>query len=324
MRIPVLWNTIHSGFRIRAGVNVVRNILPAAVVILGMLLANSGHAEGVAETQDARFARWIHAGLLDPETPIEQRKAIVGELDALAKDDSDPVFLYLLGSLYRQDPANSSSPVAQDLDRARILLSRAALHGVIPAMAKLSTIELQAGFRFEANVWAQLYYHYAKDQAKADPRWTSGFAASILHNALDGFPKDEREALNSSVGAMLAQYDAQIREGLSKLSVASAGDRFRDARPGQRVLLNSKDTRGRTLESGMSEYMVEFAADGTIKQLWTIDAWPNPRLARVLRTIALGYRVEPGVAKEIAGKIGMLPLAYEDGRYSIRDEAAKN
>ena len=301
-----------------------KEVFPAMIASLGLLFAGLGHAESSADADALRFARWIHGGLLDPDAPIEQRKAIVGELEALAEDDSDPGLLYLLGSLYRQDPAHSSSPVAQDLDRARVLLSRAALHGKIPAMAKLSTIELQAGFRFEANVWAQLYYHYAKDQAKADPRWSSGFAASILRNALDGFPEQEIKPLNASVDAMLTQYDAQIRQGLSKLSEAGSNDRFRDARPGKRVLLNAEDTRGRRLESGMSEYVVEFAADGSVKQLWTIDAWPNPRLARILRNITLGYRVAPEVANEAAGMLGVVPVAYIDGRYRIRDEAAKN
>ncbi|MEO7936831.1 MAG: hypothetical protein ABIR27_11285, partial [Dokdonella sp.] len=303
-------------------------IFPALIASLGLLVAGVGHAESVTDANAAadarRFERWIHAGLLDPDAPMEQRKAIVAELEALAKDDSDPGLLYLLGSLYRQDPAHSSSPVAQDLNRARILLSRAALHGKIPAMAKLSTIELQAGFRFEANVWAQLYYHYAKDQAKADPRWTSGFAASILRNALDGFPEQEIKALNASVEAMLTQYDAQIRQGLSKISEAGSNDRFRDARPGKRVLLNAEDTRGRRLESGMSEYVVEFSADGSVKQLWTIDAWPNPRLARILRQITLGYRISSDVADEAAGMVAIVPVAYSDGRYKIRDEAETN
>ena len=303
-----------------------KSIFPVLIASLGLIFADHGHAKDAADADaDAlRFARWIHAGLLDPNAPMEQRKSIVGELEALAKDDAEPGLLYLLGSLYRQDPAHSSSPVAQDLARARTLLSRAALHGKIPAMAKMSTIELQAGFRFEANVWAQLYYHYEQDQAKSDPRWTSGFAASILRNALDGFPEEEMESLNSSVGAMITQYDAQIREGLSKLSEGDSMDRFRDARPGKRVLLNSDDVQGRRLESGMAEYVVEFAADGSVKQLWTIDAWPNPRLARTLRTIALGYRVAPGVAKDVAGKLGMLPIAYDDLRFSIGDAAAKN
>ena len=299
-------------------------IVPVLIAIVGLFLAGPGHAAGDLDSDtESRFARWIHAGLLDPDTPIEQRRAIAAELEVIARDDSDPGVLYLLGSLYRQDPTHSGSPLAQDLDRARELLSRAALHGVIPAMAKLSTIELQAGNRFEANVWAQLYYYYAKDQAKADPRWTAGFAASILRNALDGFPKQEGDALNASVGAMISQYDAQIREGLAKRSEPGA-KRFRDARPGKRVLLNSDDLSGRRLESGMAEYVLEFSDDGSVKQAWAIDAWPNPRLARVLRNIVIGYRVQPKVAMEAAGKLAIVPVAYDDGRYRIHDEAGKH
>lgn len=300
-----------------------RTLLPGLLVSFSLLLAGSAHAESTADADAVRFARWIHGGLLDPDAPIEQRKAIVGELEALTKDDSNPGLLYLLGSLYRQDPAHSTLPVAQDLDRARVLLSRAALHGKIPAMAKLSTIELQAGFGMEANVWAQLYYHYAKDQAKTDPRWPSGFAASILRNAIERFPQQDMEALNASVGAMVTKYDAQIRTGIRELSEADSADRFRDARPGKRVLLNSEDTRGHRYESGMAEYVVEFGADGSVKQLWTIDAWPNPQLAKVLRSIAQGYKVPPALAKEATGLIGVLPIAYDDGRNAIRDEPEK-
>ncbi len=304
--------------------NAMRIFFLVVVSILSLLLPTLGHSERATDMNEARFSRWIHAGLLDPDIPTAQRRAIAGELEVVAKDDSDPVVLYLLGSLYRQDPERSISPLAQDLDRARELLSRAALHGIVPAMAKLSTIELQAGNRFDAYVWAQFYYHYANAQAQADPHWTTGFAASILHNALDGFPAADKESADESVGAMVQQYDTQIRQGLAKIAEWRSDDRFRDARPGKRVLMNSEDLSGRRLESGMAEYVIEFAADGSVGKLWTIDAWPNPRLARILRNIALGYRVEPAVAKEAAGRVTMLPLSYEDGRYSVRDEAVKN
>ncbi|MFZ1620883.1 hypothetical protein [Dokdonella sp.] len=126
-------------------------IVPVIIAVAALLLPGMAGAEDAAAMREARLARWMHAGLLDPEAPIEQRRAIVGELEAIAKDDSERNVLYLLGSLYRQNPADSSSPVAQDLDRARELLSRAALHGHLLAMAKLSTIELQPGNHFEAN-----------------------------------------------------------------------------------------------------------------------------------------------------------------------------
>ena len=264
-----------------------RPVFLALVCIAALLLPGFGRAETVAEKKETQFARWIHAGLLDPEAPIEQRRAIVRELEAIAKDDSEPGVLYLLGSLYRQDPAHSSSPLEQDLNRARELLSRAALNGNILAMAKLSTLELQAGNRFEANVWAQLHYHYAKDLAKTEPHG-DGFAAFILRNAQDGFPNKDIERLGSTVGSMINQYDAQIRLGLKKLVESDSGNRFRDVRAGKHLVVNPETTKGRRPEPGISEYVLEFAADGSAKQAWAIDAWPNSRLARIQRKIALG------------------------------------
>lgn len=296
-----------------------RFVFLALVCIVALLLPGFGRAETVAEKKETQFSRWIHAGLLDPGVPIEQRRAIVRELEAIAKDDSKPDVLYLLGSLYRQDPAHSSSPLEQDLNRARELLSRAALNGRILAMAKLSTLELQADNRFEANVWAQLYYHYAKDLAKTEPHG-DGFAAFILRNAQDGFPNKDIERLGSTVGSMINQYDAQIRLGLKKLVESDSGNRFRDARAGKHLVVNPETTKGRRPEPGISEYVLEFAADGSAKQAWAIDAWPNSRLARILRKIALGYRVEPGVAQEASGTLAVLHVMVDAGRYRMREE----
>jgi hypothetical protein len=308
---------------IRIGQDVMKGMFALLVASLA-LVVGSAQASATGDQEEQRFAGWIHRGLLDPDAPIEKRREIAAEIEALTTDDAEPLLLYLMGSLYHQDPDHSGSPLPQNLDRARELLSRAALHGRLPAMAKLSTIELQAGNRFEANVWAQLYYHYAKDQAKADPRWSEGFAASILRNALDGFPKSDMDSLSASVGAMITQYDEQIRQGLSKAAEEMSRNRLRDARPGKRVLLNSRDTTGRTYDSGIAEYVIEFAGDGTIKQLWTLDAWPNPKLGKVLRNVALGYRVDSKLASEAAGAVSILPLEFADGRYTIRDEPASH
>lgn len=84
-------------------------IVPVIIAVAALLLPGMAGAEDAAAMREARLARWMHAGLLDPEAPIEQRRAIVGELEAIAKDDSERNVLYLLGSLYRQNPADSSS-----------------------------------------------------------------------------------------------------------------------------------------------------------------------------------------------------------------------
>lgn len=295
----------------------------ALVSIANLLLPAFSHAEPSAETKGERFARWIHAGLLDPKAPIEQRRVVVGEIEALAKDDSDPGVLYLLGSLYRQDSANSGSPLAQDPDRARELLSRAALHGYILAMAKLSTIELQAGNRFEANVWAQLYNHYALDKDDANSFRQANFVAVIMQKALDGFPKGKYDALNSAVGNMIAQYDVQIRRRHDESRGAASVDPLEDPRLANGWFTPPK-SKGRRLESGMAEFVIELGTDGHVIQLWVLDAWPNPQMARFLRQKALSFRVRPDDTAHAKSTIHRLPITFDDGRYSMREEPKKD
>jgi hypothetical protein len=297
---------------------VMRIFLSAAVVIVGLLLAGSGHAEDAATMEEARFASWMHAGLLDPDTPIEQRRAIVDELETIAKDDSDPDVLYLLGSLYRQDPAQSSTPVEQDIDRARELLSRAALHGNVLAMAKLSTLELQAKNRFEANVWAQLYYHYASEDSHFDVSSQGKFAASILHNALEGFAKSDLDELDRRVGAILDQYDKQIREGRSKPRAPASRTPPRNPRLGNGWFPSTKKSKGRAFESGVAEYAIELGANGKVSNIWSVDAWPDPRLAKALRRQTSSFRVDADASGSLKGRVQMLPMFFIDGRYSMR------
>lgn len=294
-----------------------------ALLIAGLALAvGPGSARADDNADQQRFERWIHEGLLDPDAPTEQRKATVGEMDALTKDDSDPNVLYLLRSLYWQDPARSSTPVAQDIDRARELLSRAALRGRVLAMAKLSTLELRAGNRFEANVWAQLYYHYAEQDSRVEKGSRGNFAASILHNALSGFSESRVEELNRRVEAMLVQYDTQIRAGMAKSAASNARVQSFNPRLGNGKLMNPEKAKGRRLASGVAEYAIELGADGTVSEIWPLDAWPDPRLARALHKLVSGYRVDAEGSRSPAGTVQLLPMFFVDGRYSIRDQPA--
>jgi hypothetical protein len=291
------------------------------VVLLVISLVSSEIALATSdEDASSAITKLILAGFLDPKVPPEQRRALAVELEEVARRDHDPYLLYFFGSLYRQGSDNPGSPLPKDMDRAREYLSRAALSGNIPAMAKLSTMELQAKNRFEANVWAQLHFYYAKEQAKADPRWSESFAASILRNAQDGFPKGEAKALNASVGAMIERYGVAIREGLGRVTEARAKNPLRDARPGQRTLVSSPSLTDRAPASGMAEYYVTFAADGSVRDLWRLDSWPSSKLAHLLRPIAMGFRVEPVAAFEAGDDVALLPVEFGDRRYRATND----
>lgn len=323
LRECVIWNMILDEFCILTRKFVVRILFPVVIAIVGLLLSGMARSDDDAAVREARFASWMHAGLLDPEAPIEQRRAMVGELEAIAKDDSDPGVLYLLGSLYRQDPADSSSPVAQDLDRARELLSRAALRGKTLAMAKLSTIELQAGNYFEANTWAQLYCHYVLDRDSKEFAMHGNFAAMILSKAIEKFPEGKMDALESTVGAMIAKFDNQIRNPKVERSDPADPEQFTDPKLGAGVPIRPFH-KGRRIESGMAEYVIELGANGKARKVWVLDSWPDPRLSEIMYKNVLGFRVKAKHPASTGGKIVVLPVNFDTRRYSMRAQSGKD
>lgn len=73
------------------------------------------------------------APLLDTETPQADREQLFVEEEKLAQS-GDGEAEYVIGSLYRI--GQRTSPLPRDLDKARLYLSNAAIHGDIEAMAK--------------------------------------------------------------------------------------------------------------------------------------------------------------------------------------------
>ncbi len=253
------------------------------------------------------------ARLLDTGIDVATRRALFEQLAGAA--GSDPGRLYQVGSLYRRGDDAREPAFAKDTDKARELLSRAALGGVLMAMAKMSVLELEAGNRFEANVWAQMYYHYRKDALQSNQRGSDGFAASLIANAQKRFDRKRLPELNESVGRMITQYDAQIRAGIAR-TARELDDSGLVPRPSGRGVL--PEVKGKTPEAGIAEYYVGFDAGGDVDRVWLLDAWPDASLARVLRPIAMGYRVDGAPGVDLSRKFAVLPIEFNDLRYSIR------
>jgi hypothetical protein len=271
-------------------------------------------AQAATPSEDGDRAR---LRLLDPDVDVTTRRALFAQAEAEAVANPDPRRLYVLGSLYRRGDSAREPAFAKDLDKAREYLSRAALAGLLPAMAKRSVLELDAGNRFEANVWAQLYYHYWKDVARAGERWSDGFAASLIAKAQYTFDEAQMPALNDSVGLMVRNYDAKIRAGIEARAKALSEATLQPTRKDSRVL---PETMGRRPEAGVAEFYVSFDARGEVKDVWLLDAWPDAALARVLRPIAMSYHVDPvGVSKD-PDAIALLPIEYNDLRNRVRKQ----
>lgn len=254
--------------------------------------------------------------LLEPDVELATRKKIFVDIEQHLVDDPRPMNLYVLGSLYRRGDQAKDPAFDKNTDKAREYLSRAALGGHLPAMAKLSVLELEAKNRFEANVWAQLYFHYYQTAPRNDDRYSESFAAAIIAAAQSGFPVSERAALNDSVGMMIGQYDAQIRAGMLASDLSRKSGPIKDGRTRSRML---HPTQGRP-QSGVAEFYVAFDERGSVRQLWLLDAWPDLAIARTLKPIAMGYSVEVREGVNAQDVTALLPIEYADQRHRVRKQ----
>ncbi len=285
----------------------------AAWMLASTLILSIAEAD---ERSDAdRVAERATMQLFEPEVDVATRREVFAELEARSVLDPDPSGLYQLGSLYRRGDTARERAFEKDLDKAREYLSRAALAGVLRAMAKLSVLELEARNTFEANVWAQLYHHYAKDAVRRPERLSDGFAASLIANAQRKLDDSQIDALNDSVGLMIGNYDAKIRAGMARMALEHERSPLQPTHSGPRTLLNGPP---RTPDAGVAEFLAAFDVNGEVEKLWVLDAWPDPSLARVLRHIAMGYRVEAAGAAQAPGQIALLPIEFNDLRHQIR------
>ena len=290
-----------------------RNMMRVGGLIVALLALGVGTAVG-AESSVEDEARAL-VRVLDPDVDAATRSAVFAQLESAAVADPEPQRLYVLGSLYRRGDSARESAFPKNPDKAREYLSRAALAGMLPAMAKMSVLELDAGNRFEANVWAQLYYHYWKEVPRANGRWSDGFAASLIAKAQYRFDEKDMPALNDSIGLMIKNHDAKIRAGIEARETAQREAALQPTRNDARTLPASE---GRRPHAGVAEFYIGFDARGEVQHLWLLDAWPDPALARVLRPIAMSYRVDTaGVAKD-PDAIALLPIEYNDLRNRVR------
>ena len=290
--------------------------------------ADSPPADDPAATIGIDF---LHKGLLDPDAPAQARTALAAEIEQHALERKDAYLLYVVGSLYRLGrEASPTSPYARDVDKAREYLTRAALKGRPGAMGKLALLELDAGNRFEANVWAQLQAHYevefARIRSLRDGRESPVFAvANVLALAQDGLAKEQIPMLEQRIREIIDRYDAPIRVGLERALEAQSSSPLRNARLDRCQLprgVEQKFGRRANYVAGGAEYYVSFADDGSAGRLWLLDAWPDVRMERALRTCAGRYRVEPAEALAGKGHVALLPLVVNDARVKLSTPAA--
>ncbi len=294
--------------------------------LIGWLLAVSMAAasapvSGQSIDHDERMSAIVMQGLLDVGVPMERRRQLGKQFEDAAMQ-GDATWLYALGSLYRIGDGNPSSPFPKDIDKAREYLSRAALRGQRSAMAKLVFLEVDAGNRFEANVWAQMFVHYQAIGRSDEGDSLRGVHATVLSVAQDGFPESDVARLEQRVMAMIASYDAAIRTGLEKILQERAKNPLNTARGERcspsRAQFESGRVRGKSASAGGAEYFITFAANGRVADAWMLDAWPDLRVERTLRACVPSFRVSEDAARLGAKRVGILPVMLVDPRVRLR------
>lgn len=307
------------------------------MVLLALLAA--GLSAGVAAEEKAAMSATVKfeigplitAGLVDPKAPLERRRELANQLIEAADRSKDPALLYAVGTLYRQGDAAGIAPFPKDIDRAREYLSRAALGGSVMAMGKLAVVELDAGNRFEANLWAQLFVHYDTEFQPARPadpphayRRPAGgesVASAILQRTNDGFPKSELPRLLERMKALIARYDSAIRQYRGQLDAENQRNRPQ-AVAGKAPFFLTPMQLGKVLgpkaASAVAEYFVEFAPGGELARAWPFDGWPEKKVLRVLRPIVNGLESSSAAAGTANGRVVLIPVTFVNTSYRLK------
>lgn len=254
----------------------------------------------------------IYGRLLNPDTPLQERQAIFVDLEAKAQE-GDQKAMYVVGSLYRIGDALPASPVARDMAKARLYLSNAATHGEILAMAKMAEIEVASMNPMEAMTWAQIYGHYALLQPEAY-RPSDGYLGELVDRASRGIGKAQLQDVVDHLNAFITAYDSAVKSGAERRSSVSADMAATDV-PKKSITFSSSDYWP---PAGFADFLVSFAPDGTVKDVWLLDATPDTKLGNLLRSSMKGYRVGAAPASESGSlRYGFIPSIFDDGKFRL-------
>jgi TPR repeat protein len=248
------------------------------------------------------------AQVLDEHVPLSERQQALSQIEQEAQT-GDQHDLYLLGSLYYMGRRASGSLVQQDLDKASLYLSNAAMHGSVLGMAKTAEVMFATHQYREAMNWAQIYGHYALLLPKSG-RPHDGYAAELVQRILDKLGRAAMPEVMRDVDSFIASHDAEIRSGTDSKFTGENLHPVPKAKP--YVTLNARLAP----RAGFVDYLLAFKADGSVANVFLLDAVPDPALGSTLRKYAMEMVIAPaGADAGNALRYAWMPVTYDDGRY---------
>jgi hypothetical protein len=294
---------------------VLPRILATAFAMLPILCGNARAAtqaapdnQNVAAASSRAASNVAWAQVLDEHVPLTERQQALSRIEQGAQT-GDRHDLYLLGSLYHMGQRASGSLVQQDLDKASLYLSNAAMRGSVLGMAKTAEIKFATHQYREAMNWAQIYGHYALLLPKSG-RPRGGYAAELVQRILDKLGRAAMPEIMRDVDGFIALHDAEIRAGSdSELTGESP-------HPAPKAKAYVAPDARFAPRAGFADYLLAFKADGSVASVFLLDAVPDPALGLTLRKYAAEMVIAP--AKGDAGnalRYAWMPVTYDDGRY---------
>lgn len=222
------------------------------------------------------------AQFLDRSTPAPRRQELFAAWrEAAVAGDTDAQ--YVVGTIYRRGDNVEPSLVPRDADQARRFLSTAAGHGRVLAMAKMAELELAEDRPFEAMLWTQLYGVYRGwvrnenigDYGEHNEREPTLYFEDLLSRVTERMRRKLGDLKDAEVlqqlNAFIGVHDKDIRADLWTDGIrprwAGTGAKFKP-RSGSRGLAVS-------LRQMLSEWVLDFGADGSLRSAEAFDALPN-------------------------------------------------
>jgi len=219
---------------------------------------------------------------LDRATPAPRRQEIFAAWrEAALAGDTDAQ--YVVGTILRRGDNADPPLVPRDTEQARRYLSTAAGHGRLLAMAKMAELELAEDRPFEAMIWTQIYGVYRgwvrngnpTDYGDHNEREPTLYFEDLLGRVTERMRQKlgslrEQDVLQQ-LNAFITAHDKDVRADLWRDGIAprwaGAGVKFKP-RSGSRGLAIS-------LRQMLSEWVLVFGADGSLKSAEPLDALPS-------------------------------------------------
>lgn len=300
---------------------------------LVFVLATPARAEAEEIRQCA--PRTLEESLFNPDgDPEKRQEALETTISAAARRGNYAYSRHVLGSLYRLGREHPAALVDRDLDKAKRLLSHAALDGQLMAFAGMAEAELVDDEPMSAMVWAQAFVHYMRKYSSS--RAVETYGADLLDRvyARVGRTSSVEQDIAQYVNAFVATHGPKIDAVLGDQPDDAEAD---DAEPVRTCrstdetwpLRQVKDEDGparimgnrnssKTFRPGYMMFEIWVDQEGRVVRALVIDALPNRVPADILKKTIEAMRFN-AVSPDAPLRVGMVPASFDDNSISLRD-----